>query len=470
MAAVMIAVGFALFSNAQEAIRAEALASRELAKKFALAAIGSLISSHPAESIIPDLPVHLQRPRHVRITVFNHRGEPVEAAIEDNEDDRQNDTAPPPKWFYDLIRPAMEITRVPVMKDHRPLGYVVITSEPFDEIAEVWADYRALFLIMFLGCAATLTALFLALGRALKPLSVISRGLEQLEAGDYSVHLPSIPVPELDQIGVRLNALAEELDRTTQEKEELSHELITVQDNERKNIALELHDEFGPCLFGIKVDASYIETEAKALGQDKGDEIAERAGAILKIVDHMQAHNRALLYRLRPMAIGHFGLPKLLGQLIKEFSNRYRETNWSFDVSDTLTSGGETFDLTIYRMVQECLTNAARHADASNVAVEVALIPIAQEERTPKKELSPFLVVVTVDDDGCGFPKENRPGMGLSGMNQRVKALGGKFSISSSEGSGTSVSARIPFTPQETLCSETKVRSETEQQIGALPQ
>ena len=359
MLAAIVGAVLLLMSNAREAVRAETAASQELAKKLAITAVGALARAGQPDTILSDLPVQLQRPRHVRINILNLQSEPDAKAPFGPADGAQS-AKPAPAWFDALIRPPVEITRVPIAPNGVAIGYVVITTEPSDEIAEVWQDFRALLFLMGAASLILGLAVYWALGRSLRPLATISGGLEQLQSGNYGVRLPEITVPDLAQTGLRFNDLAATLESTIREKEALNQQLITVQDTERKNIALELHDEFGPCLFGIKVDATFIESEAGKLETDQGAGLAERARAILEIVDHMQQSNRALLSRLRPMALEHVGMPQLLEDLVKGFRVRNADVQWRLHVPDDLGSCGETADLTIYRMVQECLTNAAR--------------------------------------------------------------------------------------------------------------
>ena len=442
MLAAIVGAVLLLISNAREAVRAETAASQELAKKLAIAAVGALARTGRPDTILSDLPVQLQHPRHVRIAILNLRNEPTTKALLEPAEDADAVT-PAPAWFDALIRPPVEITRVPIALDGATMGYVVIATEPSDEIAEVWQDFRALLFLMGAASLILGLAVYWALGRSLRPLATIAHGLEQLQSGNYSVRLPEIAVPDLARTGRRFNDLAATLEATIREKEALSQQLVTVQDTERKNIALELHDEFGPCLFGIKVDATFIESEAGKLDGETGPALAERARAILEIVDHMQQSNRALLSRLRPMALGHVGMPQLLEDLVKGFRMRNADVQWRLRVPDDLESCGETADLTIYRMVQECLTNAARHADASEIDVTLQTVP--PSAANGRNGVAPMDAVrVLVADNGRGFDPATEFGFGLSGMGQRVKALGGAFSIRPRPEGGTVVSILVP--------------------------
>lgn len=442
---VVVLAGTALMiSNARDAVSVEIEASKELAKKLTITAVGALVRSGDGKTVLADLPVQLQQPRHVRIAILNLHNDPIATPVPQLADEHKTEV-PAPGWFDALIRPPAEITRVPVVVDGALIGTVVITAEPSDEIAEVWSDLRVLFFLLVCAFPVLLIAVSWTLGRALAPLSTISDGLERLESGDYRAQLPRIPVPDLAQIGVRFNALASQLETTLREKEQLNQQLIGVQDTERKSIALELHDEFGPCLFGIKVDATYIETEARKMDPAAGAELADRARGILDVVDHMQKTNRALLYKLRPMALGHVDLSQLLEDLINGYRLRHPDVQWRLNVQGTAETYGETADLTVYRVVQECLTNTARHADASEVDVELSGCRIPCNTGDSENALPPA-VQVTVRDNGQGLAPDAEFGFGLSGMNERVQALGGTLHVEPRKDGGTAVHVQIPRT------------------------
>lgn len=435
--AVILVAGWVLVSNAREATQAEIRASVELAKKLTLSAIGALVRSGEPDAVLADLPIQLQRPRHVRIGVLNGRDEliagPAPAGAPGHDAGHL-----PPDWFASWIRPPIKIIRIPVTVQGRTYGSVVITTAPADEIKEAWEDFRDLFLLMAAAYLTVLLAVYWALGQALKPLATISRGLLRLEDRSYSTRLPPIPVPDLRELGVRFNAMASTLETSICEKEALSQQLITVEDTERKNIALELHDEIGPCLFGMKVDATYLESQARQrMGKD-GEAMAERARSILEIVEHMQKQNRTLLQRLGPMALGHVPLTRLLNDLAGGIRLHGAAREMEISVPEGLRSCGETADLTIYRVIQECLTNAVRHAGARRISVAVEIDDGGDTGRQG------YIVRVRVADDGRGVPPESSPGRGLTGMSQRVRGLGGTLEIKAAEGGGTVVRAAIP--------------------------
>lgn len=135
------------------------------------------------------------------------------------------------------------------------------------------------------------------------------------------------------------------------------------------------------------------------------------------------------------MALGHVPLGQLLEDLVNDFRSRHPVVDWITEIPEEPWTHGETVDLTIFRLVQECLTNAARHARST--VVEVTLSIVDEDDADHRH------VRLLVSDNGRGLPKDVRYGQGLTGMMQRVQILGGRFQVDSRVGGGTEVSADI---------------------------
>jgi two-component system sensor histidine kinase UhpB len=161
-----------------------------------------------------------------------------------------------------------------------------------------------------------------------------------------------------------------------------------------------------------------------------GQNLSECSREILAITEHLQSINRSMLDRLRPMALGHVPLAELLGQLVHERSRQHPQI--LFDCALGTRSYGDSIDLTIYRCIQESLTNAIRHARAKQVRVEA------------RHDNGTAMLELTVQDDGRGMPADTPSGFGIRGMRERVEALGGHHSIASEPGRGTCIRICIP--------------------------
>ena len=245
---------------------------------------------------------------------------------------------------------------------------IIITGEPSDEIAEAWNDFSSL-AVVWLGLnALILGILYLVLGRVLDPLAPLSKGMLKLEDGQYGTRLEPPKVKELAVITERFNTLAGALDTAREENSRLYRQLISVQEEERREIATELHDEAGPCLFGITANASSIRNLADQLPDGRTAEISRRVGEILSIAERLKVLNRALLKKLRPGPLGKVKLAELINELIVGFQRRHPDSQITSDLKELAGSYGEAIDLTLYRCIQEGITNAIRHGKAARVA------------------------------------------------------------------------------------------------------
>jgi len=425
--------------QARTSTRVEIAASMELAELLVREAVGLMQQEVPAEKFLGDLSSQLRLIRHVRIVVTDAAGATFASPLPPGAADSARDDRAP-AWFAALIAPSVGNRDVPVMVNGQRIGSVAIVAEPRDEIAEVWRNTLALGLVALLGNAAVIAILYVLFGRVLDPLVDVAGGLADLERRDYRVRLPRPDARELAAITDRFNALAAALDTARTENEKLNRRLITAQDDERRHTALELHDEVGPSLFGLKAHASSIAAAAAGLPDDAARKIAERVRDVVAIIDHLQAINRSMLNRLRPMALGHVPLRDILSELVRDRAREHPQLDFAFSAEKLSGSYGDSIDLTIYRCLQESLTNVIRHARAQHVDIELREGPDGQARGQGRSRLA-----LTVRDDGRGIDPAAAPGFGIRGMQERVQAFGGSYRIDGASGAGTCVRIEIPL-------------------------
>jgi signal transduction histidine kinase len=201
--------------------------------------------------------------------------------------------------------------------------------------------------------------------------------------------------------------------------------VVEGQELERARLARELHDETGQALTSILLGLKQVE-------EAKSPETAREATNALReqIVDTLK-NVRRLAVELRPSALDDFGLAPALERLAESFGE---QSGISVDLQASLDSGRlpEEIETALYRIVQEALTNVAKHAGASRVSIVVT--------RRDKA------VTAVIEDDGQGFGAggQSGEGLGLVGMKERVGLLGGRLAIESTEGAGTTVVAEVP--------------------------
>ena len=429
--------------EARKSTRIEIAASMKLADGLVRETIRLMQQEGPTKLSLADLPLQLRYVRHVRIAARDAAGLPVAMSSfpADFSSTSEDGRAAAPAWFAALIAPPAETWEVPVVVRGERIGSVLIVAEPSDEIAEVWENTVALASLALLVSLVVIGLLYVLLGRVLDPLTRLAGGMLDLERQNFKVRLLPPKAREAAAITDRFNALAETLDGLRDENTKLNRRLVTAQDDERRHMALELHDEVGPSLFGLKANATSIASMSSELPEPAASGVKERIGDMLAIIEHVQAINRGLLNRLRPMALGHVALADLLSEIVRDRAHHCGDIAFSFTAGKLAHSYGDSIDLTIYRCLQESLTNAIRHAQATRVEVVFGetIDRISATDQNPTRRLD-----LTVSDDGRGIDSGTTPGFGLQGMKERVQALGGSCVIEGASGCGTTVRIAIP--------------------------
>lgn len=282
------------------------------------------------------------------------------------------------------------------------------------------------------------------MARGLRPLADLEAAFDRLEAGDFETRVPEGAVPELDRIHKRFNQMAGVLCSTRDRERTLASHLVDVQEAERRGLARELHDDLAPLLFTASV---YLTTIQNHLQSRRYGDIPESLVAIEHTVAELQGRIRAMLRRLRPQGLDELGLDQALRDLVKTWRSRQSQTDWTIEMSGLRDDLDDTLRVTIYRIVQECLTNVARHAGARQASVRVAVVPAGEAiVDTPRLAVCrPRMVEIQVKDNGKGMGPEVAFGLGLTGIEERVQALGGALTLTKRHPQGLCVRAWIPF-------------------------
>jgi two-component system sensor histidine kinase UhpB len=174
------------------------------------------------------------------------------------------------------------------------------------------------------------------------------------------------------------------------------------------------------------------------LKEGRGAEAAEHLALIPEAVDHAQRELRSVVRRLRPTGLAEFGLADAIDEMIRFWQRRHPDTAFSVDVAPECDGLGEVIETTIYRVVQECLSNALRHGRPKAVAVRIARSDGGNADE----------VTVTIVDDGPGVAEKPNPGFGLHGMSERVRAIGGNLTLANRPDGGLGVTAILPCRPE----------------------
>ncbi|HET7756940.1 MAG TPA: ATP-binding protein [Steroidobacteraceae bacterium] len=340
-----------------------------------------------------------------------------------------------PAWFARLLAPH------PSRQAFELAGgtQLMIEAQPSRAILDAWDDLTrlvavAVVLLIVLGGLA-----FWLVDRALAPFPVIVDGLERLMRGELEFRLPPLSGAEASAIGTAFNRMAQavadnvhaarearEARARLEERRELALLIEQSVEEERRLIAHELHDEFSQSVTAIRSLAMAIATQSAEAGmRDAARLVCEEAA---RLYDAMHG----LIPRLTPPALETLGLAESLETLVRDWRRRHPAPALSLH-HELPADLGASVSLAAYRVVQEGLVNALRHAQASRVTIEASV----SGER----------MIISVTDDGIGLPAQwSRPGhFGLRGLAERVEHLGGTLEVRNREPHGVCLTAQIPL-------------------------
>lgn len=334
---------------------------------------------------------------------------------------------PAPDWLVKLLAAPPKKVAVDLPEVFDRFGTVVLQTDPRNEVAEVWSDVWLTLSVLTIFCALVLAFIYWTLATTIRPLQSLTAAFARVGDGDYRERLNERGPLELVRLSQSFNQMVERLARSEAQNKRLQQQLTTVQDEERADLARDLHDEIGPLLFAADVDAVAIEQLAKS-----GDyeEIPHRVGIIREAIGRMQRHVRDILGRLRSAMLLDVGLAHAIDNLVAFWRSHRPKLVFRVDVPEE--SFGELIDGTVYRVVQESISNAVRHGSPTTIAIEVA-------------SNADGSIDIRVTDDGCGLKTGGVRGLGIVGMRERVSTLGGKLEVSNRrDGLGVVVSAHLP--------------------------
>jgi two-component system sensor histidine kinase UhpB len=337
---------------------------------------------------------------------------------------------PAPGWLYDLLTGPMHTRTFALPENLKQIGSLIIMADPHNEVGEVWEDLKLKFVIIAGFCSVVLALIYATLGRALRPLEDLSSALKRVGEGDYTAHVAETGPRDLNLIYRAFNRMADQLRAAEQQNRRLNEQLTTVQEEERSEIARDLHDEIGPFLFAVDVDAQSIPL---LLSRHAENDVIGRSKAIRQSVQHMQMHLRSILSRLRPGVLLDQGLTHAVEQIAAFWRARRPQITFEIDIEDARFP--QDIEEAAYRILQEGTSNAVRHGEPSLI-------------RLVARRSANGMLHVVVSDDGSGLAASKTRGFGLAGMTERVSALGGHLHVTGRErGHGVTLIADIPLPP-----------------------
>lgn len=342
-----------------------------------------------------------------------------------------------PAWFARLFTPQSARATFELRGGVR----LVVEAQPSRAVLDAWDEIVRLSSIGAIMLVIVNGAAFWSVAHVFRPIPVIADGLERLQRGDLAFRLPPLPGSEANAIAIAFNRMAQAVQDKVQaerqardaearleERREMASLANQRVEEERRLIAHELHDEFGQSVTAIRSLALAIASQGGARDPATGEAARLISDEAARLYDAMHS----LIPRLAPLSLDGLGLAAAIENLVQDWRRRHPtvaielDHQLPFDLAPAVTLG-------VYRVIQEGLTNALRHARPARIAITVR----ADGAR----------IRVSVRDDGVGLPADwSRPGhFGLRGLADRVAQLGGSFDVDNQVAGGVALTADIPL-------------------------
>jgi len=345
-----------------------------------------------------------------------------------------------PNWFDIFYRwafaPGKAVKRQ-INYANKHYGDVLVLPNAEVALSHAWQDMRKLMGLAVLTVVSLSISLYFAIGYALRPGRIIVQGLGKMRADEFTSRLPGFFITEWQHTGQAINQLAADLQTNLAARKALALKLVNVQEQERKFLARELHDEFGQSLAGLSAVASLITQTA----EKEYPVLAKQGEKVSDITAHLMDLLRDMLIRLRPADFDELGLIDSLKTMVAGWNAQSGgKTHYQIEVRGDFSNLPGILPVTIFRMVQECMTNIAKHSQASQASVILQITPA-------ETSASPGHIYLHIEDDGVAsnLAFMNKAGIGLLGLQERVDALAGRLQIQTREPSGLAIDINIPL-------------------------
>jgi two-component system sensor histidine kinase UhpB len=426
---LFICSSFYVIANARKAVQHEVESTAQLALQLIQIAISSVsMEAEEQDKLkILDSLSSLDETRHLRIEIRN----PADVLMPD-EEFSIIENAKAPDWFVKLVQPPpTEIRRWLNSPAIAPTG-VIIRADPTDEIDENWSEVRSILIALSVFIVLANMLVYITIGKYLAPIKTVLAGLSGIEQGNYQLELPHFRLPELDRISQQFNHMARVLSESKAKNQLLTQRSLEIQEEERRHLAQELHDELGQTIAAIKAVA------AATINSPESDQkqVTTSLNTIIEYSDHIYQVAKNMMSRLRPSVLDEFGLVKALQTMIDDWNSLQDDIFCHFSFSNMPSDLSDSLNIHLFRIVQESLTNVLKHSSASKVFITLNKTKCSGIDHIHLK----------VQDDGIGLDEQAvTTGMGLPGMKERVEMNDGVFVITSEVGKGLTIEIYIPI-------------------------
>jgi two-component system sensor histidine kinase UhpB len=353
----------------------------------------------------------------------------------------------------------------PVAKDLSILAFVRVTMSPSSMINKQTHRFRIFLVIASFSLIVSLLLTHFLSRSLTKPIRKSIYALSKIREGDDSSMIDVSDGGEIGELQLSINAMATALQesrinleqkicertraleisrnealKSDAEKRKLIQKVTTAVEDERRHIAIEIHDELNAIVIAAKLDSQRILKIANTLEPSQEiEEIKEKARSITKTTLDLYKSARNLVRNLRPEVLEMLGLPEAINEMVSNYDQAHTSCTFSFEFSGDFSNLDSNLEITAYRLIQESLSNVVKHAQASVTSVSLCL----------RQELDQMEIIIS--DNGIGFSIEGlTPGLGIIGMKERVYAYRGDLKIESNVNKGTIITVMLPLVSRVT--------------------
>jgi len=396
---------------AKKNVRNEILSSQSLA----IFAIESGVKKNPEYYLFQEEGqafglANLNRLRHLKIQFYDTQDNLI-----DSSQPNINESNTPPKFVESIMTSLISVIpseKININSRGNPLGYILITPEPKYEINEIWQQVKnGMFVIsiffIFINCM-----IYLVFFHTLKPINELIEGFKRLENENYKVRISRTNIMELDIIGQKFNRMVKKLKDNNLKIHKLSQDLINIQEQEKRDLARNLHDELGQSLTAIQAEAGAIKNSKNIKSRNLA------LNSIILISKNMMLSTRELIKKLSLGILDDMGFEIAMSDLVNNWTRRHPnvKVNYNFD-KELIGVMPQSFEAHIYRIIQEALTNITKHANPKKATISLSL----------HKDKKTFRI--NISNDGVKNKINNNGGIGILGMRERVSQMGGSIDL-----------------------------------------
>jgi two-component system sensor histidine kinase UhpB len=349
--------------------------------------------------------------RHLKIQFFDSNDVLLEETL-----NALDEIKPPPSWFINIIESLSDkifFSKINIEQRGELTGYVLIKPEPIFEYAEIWQQIKVGLWIIVSFLILINFVVLLLFSHMIKPINKIIEGFDKLEAGNFKSKIRKSNILELDIIGKKFNSMIDNLRQSNNKIHKLSQNLIDVQEQEKSELARDLHDELGQSLTALQAEAASISKTTKKKSRD------EAILNVIKLSKNMMLSTREIIKKLNLGLIEDLGFESALIELFENWKRRFKGVKFEYSIDEkAIEKITKKKTAHLYRIFQEALTNIAKHSSPQKIHISIKYIDNSNRIR------------ILISNDGFSNDSSNQDGLGLIGIAERVDQIQGTLEIS----------------------------------------